>query len=69
MNIKLQQNSALPNKKQIDAINNWLMIFAHPMKQGPFPYQAQLLNRRKQLDLKKADTSPVVIDLPNQDRT
>jgi len=43
-----------------------VMIFAHPMEKGTFPYQEQLLNRRKQLDLKKADNSPVVIDLPNK---
>ena len=66
MNIKLQQNNAIPGKQQIDAISNWLMIFSHPMKQKDFPYQEQLLNRRKQLDLKKADKTPVVVDLPNK---
>jgi leucyl aminopeptidase len=66
MSIKLQQKNTIPTKQNVDAISNWLMIFAHPIKKTAFPYQEQLLNRRKQLDLKKADSSPVVIDLPNQ---
>ena len=71
MSIKLQQKSAYPAKQNIDAINNWLMVFAHPQensisKNKSFPYQQQLLKRRKQLGLKKADSSPVVLDLPNQ---
>jgi leucyl aminopeptidase len=70
MNIKLQQKHTPPTKKNIDAISNWLMVFAHPMeksikKESAFPYQTQLLNRRKQLALKKADRNPVIIDLPN----
>jgi leucyl aminopeptidase len=70
MNIKLQQKAALPTKQNINSINNWLMIFALPLektinKASRFPYQTQLLNRRKQLDLKDADTSPVILDLPN----
>ncbi len=71
MNIKLQQKASIPNKQNINAITNWLMVFAHPLektinKESRFPYQTQLLNRRKQLDLKKADSSPVIIDLPNE---
>lgn len=65
MNIKLQQKNTLPTKQNIDSINNWLMIVAHPLKKSTLPYQEQLINRRKQLDLKKADSSPVIIDLPN----
>jgi leucyl aminopeptidase len=66
MSIKLQQKKTHPTKQNVDAISNWLMIFAHPTKKATFPYQEILLNRRQHLDLKKADTSPVVIDLPNQ---
>ncbi|MCZ6805218.1 MAG: leucyl aminopeptidase family protein [Proteobacteria bacterium] len=70
MSIKLQQKNTLPTKQNIDAISNWLMVFAHPLekaiKKGSLPYQEQLLNRRKQLDLKKADSSPIIIDLPNR---
>jgi len=70
MNIKLQQKASIPSKQNINAISNWLMVFALPLektinKESRFPYQTQLLNRRKQLDLKKADSSPVIIDLPN----
>ncbi len=47
------------------------MVFAYPLeetisKESKFPHQTQLLNRRKQLDLKKADSVPVVMDLPNE---
>ncbi len=66
MSIKLQQKNTLPTKQNVDAISNWLMIFAYPIKKGAFPYQEQLLSRRKQFDLKKADSNPVVIDLPNR---
>jgi leucyl aminopeptidase len=71
MNIKLQQKASIPTKQNINAVANWLMIFALPLektinKESRFPYQTQLLNRRKQLGLKKADSSPVVIDLPNE---
>ncbi len=71
MSITLEQKKTLPTKKNIDAVSNWLMVFAHPLgktlkEKAAFPYQENLLSRRQQLDLKKADTSPVVIDLPNQ---
>ncbi len=66
MSIKLIQKKTQPTKKNVDIIENWLMICAHPVKSEIFPYQEQLLNRRQQLNLKKADTSPVVLDLPNQ---
>jgi leucyl aminopeptidase len=73
MNIKLQQKKILPTKQNIDAINNWIMVFAHPMQEKGVPYQDKLLQRRKQLlqqgkqsDLKKNDSSPVEIDLPNK---
>jgi len=71
MTIKLQQKQADPTKQNIDAINNWLMIFVHSQEKKTsikdvFPYQAQLLSRRKQLDLKEADSRPVIFDLPNK---
>jgi leucyl aminopeptidase len=70
MSITLQQKENLPTEKNIDAISNWLMIFAHPMekavKSSSFPYQERLLKRRQELDLKKADAAPVIFDLPNK---
>ncbi len=70
MSITLQQKELPPTERNIDAISNWLMIFAHPMekviKSSAFPYQEKLLKRRQELDLKKADTAPVIIDLPNK---
>ena len=71
MNIKLQQKKILPTKQNIDAINNWVMVFAHPIQETGVPYQDKLLQRRKQLlqqgkqSEQKADTTPVTIDLPN----
>lgn len=70
MNIKLQQKAALPTRQSLNTITNWLMVFALPLektinKASRFPYQTQILNRRKQLDLKEADTEPVILDLPN----
>jgi leucyl aminopeptidase len=71
MSITLQQKKTLPSKQNIDAISNWLMIISYPggktiKQKAAFPYEDILLNRRSQLDLKKADSSPVVLDLPNQ---
>ena len=65
MDISLQQNNSLPTKKQVDSIDNWIMLFHHPMDKSEFTYAAQLNARRKTLDLDKADKSPVTIDLPN----
>lgn len=70
MSITLQQKENLPTEKNIDGVSNWLIIFAHPVektvKSSRFPYQEKLLKRRQELDLKKADTAPVIIDLPNK---
>lgn len=70
MNITLQQKASLPTRQNLNTITNWLMVFALPLektidKASRFPYQTQILNRRKQLDLKEADTTPVILDLPN----
>ena len=70
MSIRLQQKEQLPTEKQIDGISNWLMIFAYPMdkitKMSVFPYQEKLSKRRQELSLKKADITPVILDLPNK---
>ena len=65
MTIKLLQSKKLPTKQNVDAISNWLMILAHPVKKDSLPYTSQLMERRKLLDLKKEDSAPVIIDLPN----
>ncbi|MEM7027355.1 MAG: leucyl aminopeptidase family protein, partial [Pseudomonadota bacterium] len=65
MNISLQQKKALPTKKQVDAIQNWVMVFAHPFKNSQFIYSDKLVKRRKLLDSKAADKSAITIDLPN----
>lgn len=65
MNISLQQNATLPTKRQVDNISNWVMVFAYPMEKSEFTYGAQVIARRKQLDLTKADTAPASLDLPN----
>ncbi len=65
MNIKLQQNKSLPTKVQVDNVANWIVVMSYPVKNEDFTYSAQLLNRRKLLDLKEADTKPLTIDLPN----
>lgn len=65
MRIKLQQKKTLPSRQDIDAICNWLMVFSYPIKKAAFPYRQQLLDRRKQLELKHADSNAVVLDLPN----
>jgi len=70
MSIALQQKENLPTEKNIDGVRNWLIIFAHSeektVKSSGFPYQEKLLKRRQELDLKKVDTAPVIIDLPNK---
>ena len=68
--ITLQQKKSSPTETNIDAISNWLMVFPYSMKKTTkssyFPYQEKLLKRQQELDLKKFDTSPVIIDLPNK---
>jgi len=70
ISIKLQQKESPPTEKNIDAISNWLMLFAYPMEKATkkpcFPFQEKLLKRQQELGLKTVDTSPVVIDLPNK---
>lgn len=70
MNIKLQQKASLPTRQNLNTIPNWLMVFALPLektidKASRFPFQTQLLNRRKEFDSKGADTAPITLDLPN----
>ncbi len=65
MNIKIQQNAALPNKNQINAMANWVMLFAHPLKKSRFPYSEKFIARRRALGLKKEDKEPVTIELPD----
>ena len=73
MNIKLEQKKTLPTKQNIDAVTNWIMVFANPIQEKVLPYSEKLLQRRKQLsqqgkqsELEKADDAPVVVDLPNE---
>lgn len=68
MNIKLVQDSGLPNDKQLSAISFWIMVFADDVPQ-PFagvPYGEQLLSRRRQLGSDKPDTRPITLDLPTE---
>ncbi len=65
MNISLQQNGSLPTKRQVDNVGNWVMVFAHPMDKSDFTYGAQIIAKRKSLELKKADKTPITHDLPN----
>ena len=66
MDIKLLQKTSLPTAQSIDIIHNWLVVVSFPIKNPRFAYQQNIDARRKQLDLKEADTSPVIIDLPNK---
>ena len=65
MNISLQQRNVLPTAAQIDAIENWIMVFAHPFKSSEVGYSAQLISRRKALATKEADKTAISLDLPN----
>ena len=51
MNISLQQNGSLPTKRQVDNVGNWVMVFAHPMDKSDFTYGAQIIAKRKSLEL------------------
>ena len=69
MNIKLQQQVKMPGKQQVDKITNWIILLPFPpgsaaIKQVPYPDVLQ--SRRKRLDTKTADKSPVKYDLPNK---
>lgn len=68
MNVKLQQQSRLPVRRQIDGVANWLVLLPHPLRPAEIrkiPYGAAMAARRKRLGSDKPDTKPVVLDLPN----
>ena len=65
MNVKLQQYKAAPKKLDIDKFSNWIMVFPLETNQSR-PYATVLSERRKTTGSKKADTTPVVCDLPNK---
>ena len=69
MNIKLQQQANMPDKQHVDKITNWIMLLPFPLKTAVIqqvPYGDILQARRKRLDNKTADKSPVKFDLPNK---
>jgi len=68
MNVKLQQHKAAPKKLDINKYSNWIMVFPLEINQSR-PYATVLSERRKRTGCKKADTSPVVCDLPNKLRS
>lgn len=64
----LIQTLQKPTKRKIDSKANWICVFPYPDADSAmegFPYASQLGYRRKQIGLKKADSEPVVMDLPN----
>lgn len=61
-NIELHQNSKLPEKDQIDAIDTWLMVFSSTLKKPNIPYQELFINRIKQ---NTVVPTPVMLNLPN----
>ncbi len=68
MQVKLQQHKAVPKKLDINKFSNWIMVFPLEINQSR-PYATVLSERRKTTGCKKADTSPVVCDLPNNLRS
>jgi len=69
MNVKLQQQTKMPGRQQIDRLANWIFLLPHPLKPAELnklPYGDAIAARRKQVGNDKPDRKPVVIDLPNK---
>ncbi|OGT36321.1 MAG: hypothetical protein A2W28_07525 [Gammaproteobacteria bacterium RBG_16_51_14] len=68
MNIYLQQHTGLPTAKQLKSVTNWIMLLNYPVQDrilSALPHNDAFLARRRRIGVKKPDTSPVVLDLPN----
>ena len=65
MHVKLQQSNAAVNKRDLDKISNWILVFPEEINQS-HPYASVFKERRKATRSKKADSSPLVCDLPNK---
>ena len=65
MHVKLQQHKAAPKKLDVDRYSNWIMVFPLEINLSR-PYGTLLSERRKMTGNKKADTVPIVYDLPNK---
>jgi leucyl aminopeptidase len=69
MNVKLQQQTKMPGRQQIDRLANWIFLLPHPLKPAEIKklsYGVAIAARRKQLGNDKPDKKPVVLDLPNK---
>ena len=66
MTITLEQHNSVPSIRDIDGIDNWIMVFSSPLGRRKFPYQEQILKRYNKLSKKEKDGFPLVIDLPNK---
>ena len=69
MNIKLQQQVKIPDKRQIDSLTNWIIALPSPVSASivkQLPYADVLETRRKRLGDKSIEKSAVILDLPNK---
>ena len=65
---KLVQTLQTPSRRVIDARSAWIWVFPQPLDRSvksSIPYARQLLQRIRLAGLKKGDTGPVILDLPN----
>ena len=65
LDFKVTQQQQTPTKAQVDKHGNWIVLFPAGASGKTFPYGELLLQRRKKLNKEKADTAPLVTDLPN----
>jgi len=65
LDLRLVQHEKPPTRKQINALQHWLLIFPLSGTKSRLPYVEKLMTRRKQLGMKRADSEPLELDLAN----
>ena len=68
MTVKLQQSASFPNQPQVDKKLNWIFVLPYPFDEKTLkdvPYLQTIRKRRQRIKSKTQDSSPVVLDLPN----
>ena len=59
------QRGGIPSRKQLNAIQHWIMLFPSTQDIKKIPHGVTLIKRRKQLGRKLPDAEPLEIDLSN----
>ena len=69
MNIKLQQQTKIPDKRQFDSLSNWIVAMPSPVSPGvlkKLAYSDVFESRRKQFGDKSQEKNFLIFDFPNK---